>query len=518
MKRMPPSRRPRRLWPVVGLAVGTILSSPAFAESWDLGDGNHLSLNGYARQWLSFNLNDMPETASDDAGRLSMARSQVRLDGSLRGDGYRVFASGRAVRELETGWLRDLERLGANGGNGLMKQYNDLDLREGWVEGTFDRVTLRLGKQQIVWGETDFFVANDMVQGYDYSWRAMLETENEELRKPLIAANAMIQVPEADGSLQAFVRPGLDEKDAIGNTYDTYGGRWSPQPFRGFNRNSVVGYDADHPDGDKDDPTYGLRWRGMAFGDINYSLMYLKTFRPDPIVNPAANPYGGKAPSGLLGDDFHPTIEAWGVTASGYVPSLDAVLSTEVSYIPDMPYNYDDTGGAGLYPAFLVGMGMLPPNAVGVRKTDLVRAMVRSDFNVDTRDLLGTDGASFLSVQLFDSWHPGLKDSDNLLYWPGFQTELEEHALTLTGVFQMSYAHDTIRPGLAVGWDITYGGMFVIPSVEFLIGDNFRLKAEADLFFAEGAQTSAGDTSRDVGFISFFEDNSQFVLRGTYQF
>lgn len=510
----PPRPAPRTLGLclVTGALVAALGGGTAHAESWDLGDGNRLALNGYLRQWMSFNLNEMPDTPHDEQGRASMMRSQARLDGSLTGNGYRLFASGRAVREAETGWLRDLERTGAAGGSDLMDKYNDVDLREAWAEATLDRVTLRLGKQQVAWGESDFFVANDMVHGYDYSWRAMLETENEELRKPLIIGSAMVQVPEADGSLQAFIRPGLDDDRDIGNTYDTWGGRWSPQPYRGFNRDALVSYDGHHPDGDEDDPTFGLRWRGIAFDDVNYSFMALRTFRPDPLVNPAANPYG-KAPTGFLGDDFHPIVNAFGVTASSYVPPMDAVLSAEVAYIPDMPYNYDDLGGAGLYPA-----GLVPSGSVGIRKTDLVRLMVRSDFTVNTRQTLGTDSDSFLSFQLFDSWHPGLKDSDNLLYWPGFQTELEDHALTLTGVFQASYANDTVRPGLAAGYDITYGGMFLIPSVEFLIGDHFRLKAEADLFFADGAQQTVADNSRDVGFISFFDNNSQFVLRGTYQF
>jgi len=506
---------------LAGAAVALALATgagPAGAASWELGGDARLSVNGYVRQWVSFNLNEMPDTLDGDRGRLSMARSQLRLDTTLSTPGLKLFASGRAAGEVETGWMHDLERQGAAGGSDLMKKYNTLDLREVWAETTFDRLTVRLGKQQVVWGETDFFVASDMVHGFDYSWRAMLETENEELRKPLILANAIVQVPELDGSLQAFVRPGLDRGRDVGNTFDTWGGRWSPQPYRGFWRDGFVGRDARHPDGDVRDPTYGGRWRGMIAGDINYSLLYLRTFRPDPIVNPAANPYGGRTPGGFLGDDFHPVVNVFGATASGYVPAIDAVLSTEVAYIPDMPYNYDNLGGTGLYPAFLVSAGAVPRDAVGVRKTDLVRWMLRSDFNVDLRNVLGTDGSSFLSFQLFDSWHPGLKDSDNLLYWPGFQTKLKQHAFTLTGVLQLSYFNDTVKPGLAAGWDISYGGGFVIPSVDFVIGDHLRIRAEADLFFARGAQSSSADRSSDVGFISFFDNNSQFVVRATYQF
>ena len=70
-----------------------------------------------------------------------------------------------------------------------------------------DRVRATLGKQQVVWGETDFFRAMDIIHGYDLRWRSFLETENEELRKPLIMANVEIDVPELNGSLQLFIAP-----------------------------------------------------------------------------------------------------------------------------------------------------------------------------------------------------------------------------------------------------------------------------------------------------------------------
>lgn len=491
-------------------------AAPAGAESVTLDNGLVLDYSGYVRQWLSANLSEMPDTVAKDRGRLSQARSQVRLDGGVTGSNFKLHGSGRAVKEFRTGWQHDLKGQGASAGHDMTDYYDRAEIRELWAETSLDRITLRVGKQQIVWGETDFFTASDMVHGFDYSWRAMLETENEELRKPLWLVSTVVKVPEVKGEVQGFVRPGLDRGRDLGNSYDTWGGRWSPQPYRGYYRDGVVSYDADHPDGDKSDPTYGLRWRGDA-GNVNYSFLYLRTFRPDPIVNVASNPTG-HTPGGQVGADYHPVINAYGVTASGYVAPLDAVLSTEITYIPDMPYNYDNRGGNGLYPLAAVTAGQILRTDAGVKNADLVRAMIRSDFNVDLRRFLFTDKTSFLSFQVFDSWLPGLDKRDNLLYWPGFQTKLKQHGVTATGVLQLNYFHDTVNPSLATGWDVSYGGAFVIPAVDFVLGDRFRLRAEADLFLAKGGQSGTGDSSRDVGFISFFQHNSQFVLRGTYQF
>ena len=41
----------------------------------------------------------------------------------------------------------------------------------------------------------------------------------------------------------------------------------------------------DHESGDWGEMTYGIRWNG-SWGSIGYSLAYLKTFNPSPIVSP----------------------------------------------------------------------------------------------------------------------------------------------------------------------------------------------------------------------------------------
>lgn len=488
---------------LAGMTLGT---GPAMAGEYHLGANADLSVHGYLRQYMSWNLQDQPETATDDSGRLSMVRSQARVDTVLQGSCYKFVVGGRGVREVETDYQNDLEHLGANAKRDLMGRYNRLSLREGYGEFEVgDRTTLRIGRQQIVWGETDFFVASDLVHGFDYSWRMFVEPENEELRKPLNLANAMVQVPELNGSLQAFVRPGLDSERDIGNTYDIWGGRWAFEPYRGFDSFSIMRYDYNHPDGDKKDVTYGARWRGEA-GPANYSLLYLKGFNPDPVLNTAANPWH-KTPGGTVGDLIYPKIETVGGTLSAPADAIDTVFSAELAYTFNKPFNFDDNGSTGMQ-----GSG------VGIRQRDMARWMVRADHNLDLQNILGTDRPSFFSVQLFDSWLPNYKDSDNLLYKVGYQNEQQEHAFTLTSVVNFNYFHETVNPGLAAGWDMTYGGGFVIPSVEFVMGDNFRLRAEADLFFSGAGQSRAANSSTDTTVFSFMDHSSQFLLRGTYQY
>lgn len=511
----------RRLIAAALLAAGW--SAPALAEDFHFG--------GYVRTWASFNLQNPPETAQDDKYNLSMLRATALLDADATLGPVKLKAVGRLDGEYKTDYLKRLDQLPGQSGN-LMSEYNNADLREFYADiPAGDRVSLRLGKQQLVWGETDFFRAMDVVHGFDYSWRSFLEVENEELRKPLILANMRIKVPEANGTLQAFVRPGWDRGKDIGNTYDLFGGRWANQPNKGFNffgPSTVPGvnlttYDYDHPAGNKDDVTGGLRWTG-SLGNVNYSVAYLKTFNNDPVVNPNAGTFdflvcgsttpgcGGstsyqKTPGGALGDFIYPKVDVVGFTANGYSSMLDAVLSTEIALTRDAAFN---TGSNFLF-------GNLPGFAGVIRKNTLL-TMFRADKQINLTGLIGTSRPSFASLQLFNTRVLSYKESDDIVYLAGFGLKRKQDSALLTMILAMNYDNDRVNPTIAAGWDVTYGGGFFIPSVEFVLGDAWRLRTEADLFFNRGKNKQPGQVESSTGLMGYFANNNQLVLRLTRQF
>lgn len=182
--------------------------------------GIQIYVDGFLREYISLNLQDPKETGKYDAWDISMARTSAEMTARTIVSDVRFKAIGRVDAEMETDYLRRLEAAGAASGD-LMGKYNRSELREATAEfDVGDRTTVTLGKQQIVWGETDFFQAMDMVQGFDFTWRSFLEGENEEWRKPLILASVKYMVPEANGSLQVYFRPGFDSDKNIGNTFD----------------------------------------------------------------------------------------------------------------------------------------------------------------------------------------------------------------------------------------------------------------------------------------------------------
>ena len=402
-------------------------------------------------------------------------------------------AIGRFTREQLTDYLRDLQT--STGITGVRadfsSHYDENEIRELYFDVPIgNRIKLRLGKQQVVWGETDVFQAMDVVHGYNHSWRSFLEGETEEWRKPLILGNAQISVPELKGTLQLLVRPGLDRSRDIGNTFDTFGGRWSQNNNRGFNLNGLIPYDYHNAKGDTDEIHYGGRWTGAIGqkGELAYSLNYYHTQAQNPVV------YGTSAPSAPIGLVFvNPTIDIYGGTLSGKIPidALDTVFRTEVAIVPDQPFNN---------------------SSFAVVKKDTIRSMFGLDTNLRLEGILGTSNASMLSLQIFDTFILNHKSGDAITN--AFGTLEKEHTTWLTALFKLPFKSDTITGQLIWGQDISNNGGMIIPSVEFQFGPNWRAKLEGDFFY--GGKNS--DTTPGASLFGSFAHSNQVTTRITYQF
>lgn len=518
-------RSKRRVPPGTGTSATVLLAAMAWMPGAQAVD---FKFYGDISEAVSMNMQDAIETSQDDKHKLSMARTTLRLNVDAKiSDNLTLVGKARGVRESNLGYLKDLNRVGANladGGNNVLDQYSKSSIREAYADIKWDRLQLRLGKQQVAWGETDFFQSMDMVHGYDFTWRSFLEPDNESLRKPLVMANLTVQVPEVDGKVQVLVRPGSwNREDVVGNTFDVFGGRWANQPNKGLDFRTITPYNYRQTDADADDTTWGIRWSGSA-KEINYSLSYLKTYNSNPVISPSATFFGGApqityastpfkntTPIGLAGEIIYPKIELVGLTASGYSAAVDAVFSTEVSYIRDYAYNF----GYGSSYSIVLG-----PGFDGIKQKDVVKSMLRMDKNLSfTQSLLGTEKPAFFSVQLFDTYIRKFDASENLVQLVGFGQASKEHSSLLTMILGLSYANGTVVPELVAGHDISYGGGFVVPSVSFQYGKDWRFKVEYDHFYNRGARTPANAaTERNTALFGYFENNDQLYAKLTYQF
>lgn len=532
-----------------GLAVAAVLAgmgmpvanAAGLEGTWMGRDDFTWALSGYVRAWASMNLEDQPELSrvgKDSFGKLSMLRGSLLLDLDVKTGPVKWKAIGRLDREYKTNYLSDLEELRADGtanafgvnsnrdSRSITENYNNGEIREFWAEVPIgERVTVKFGKQQLVWGESDFFQAMDLVHGYDYSWRLFFEGENEEWRKPLILLSTKIRIPEANGLLAAYIRPGWDRCEDIGNTYDINGGRWFFQPYRGFDLSSGTSKNCEHKDGDQDDVTGGIRWQGEAYG-LNYSIAYLTTFAADPVASAGVVPglFGAVAHQGVTSSEqlfqrIHPKIDVLGVTVSGYSESLDAVLSAEMAFTKDQPFNAGVGGfGEGNYITRGGGVCTAGLGLCEIVKKDTLRVMLRADKDLNFQDLLGTSRPSFSSIQLFNTQILNYDGDEQIVRLFAYGTPANQHNTILTMFTGLNYKNDTINPGLAVGFDLTNGGGFAIPSVSVVFDDKWVAKAEADIFWDGGKSNRQQFSGGESQLFGYFSRASQLVLRVTRQF
>lgn len=495
---------------------------------------------GYVREHISVKLENSPDinlaTGKSFGGRgeLSMARTTGKFEGHADFGWAKFVGIYRIDREARTSYLRDLEDsavassftpfppIPAGLGDEFLDQYDNDELREAYASFDVGRVTARLGKQQIVWGETDVIRVTDVVQGYDTRWRSIFEFENEELRKPLIMANLTIAVPELAGSLQLLYRPGWDSGDrAPVNDVELHGGRWAAQTTKGVDSLFRAPFNTSHSSGDTDDANYGLRWSG-ELGQVGYALMYYRGITLDPVVNSVFNPFGD-APTVPGGAEIiFPMTETYGLTFNAYAGGIDSVIRGEFAYSPNTPYNV-----RGFNTTFPVGPFGPPSIALltgtaglgGVVEKGTIKSMIGIDKNLNLQRFLRTNRPSLWTSQIFDQWIPHWRESDDLVDLFGFGAPKKEHWTVLTSVLALSYRHDTISPSFTLVYDISNKDAIFVPGIDFVLGDHWRLKVDADIMLPHSSR-KPGDSGleTETNLFGTFANNSQLNVRLSYYF
>ncbi len=202
-----------------------------------------------------------------------------------------------------------------------------------------------------------------------------------------------------------------------------------------------------------------------------------------------------------------------GATVSGYSATLDAVLSAEIAYTFDQPFNYG-RGALGVpnNPSLPWGNGLS-----GVTTKDTLTTMLRIDKNLKLEDILHTTRPSFSSIQLFDTMVVDYKGKEDLVRLFAFGTKLQEHSTILTAFTVLNYQNDEINPSFAVGFDLSNGGGFAIPAVSLVLNANWNAKIEADIFWARDSN-KAQFTNGTSQLFGWFDNASQLVMRVTRQF
>lgn len=303
--------------------------------------GQALEVRGYLRSDMGIRLQDgHPDVQPDwEEGDLYLFRNTFQLETNLRlTERLKIHSKYRAFYDAAMDVDSDLkERIREDQRSSFIK---NSDLREVYADIMPDNWLVRVGKQQIVWGESDGFRMADIINPLDFSWQYFFPSW-EDIRIPLWAVRTM----HYSGPLTTefvFVPNVIDEGFRTAK-FAPAGANWA---FAGLDQFLIDAVDASTPDKNLDAAEYGMRLKyvnpltGMDVGVFGYYARHkLPTLREDWL-------------GGYIGGDkdvifAYPYVMSVGGTFNYQmqtkIPGFQApVLRGEAVYNFDEPFNSTD--------------------------------------------------------------------------------------------------------------------------------------------------------------------------------
>ena len=407
------------------------------------------------------------------------------------------------------------------------KQQNDL--WECYVDLVKGPVFLRLGRQNIAWGETDLFRLLDGVNPLDNTFGGPFE-DLDDRRIPLWMLRGTYDLgdlgPLASMVLEGFWVPGTwDARVAPFGPPGTPYAAPLPEVFFPFLR-------IDTPSKGLDNSRWGVRLAGMLGGNLNWSVAHYKSFLDQPILRTVVD----QSKLLTVGDDkimasldpltlegSFPSVQVTGASASFFEAITNIVFRGEVAWFWNEPMFIPEQNVATFYgptvplsPALLdlatiilgidprdLGLDGLPlnPQSGQVPKKNVLRFMIGLDKQLWIRPL-NKNSMFFLSMQYFAQWIPDYDGRiaqqapiyPDLLVFP----KMKEYENSITAILATNYMKGNLVPQLALAYD-PRGAWLVQPQVNYIWGPcRFLLQYSA----IEGNFTNFG-LFRDRDQISF---------------
>jgi hypothetical protein len=402
----------------------------------------------------------MTEHASDLDGRL---RNFDGCPAAFRGDGWRLrVASDHACADA---W----------------ELYTDASLGAAW---------LRIGKQQVVWGETLGRRVLDTVNPLDLGWHLFLEPFVEEfdnIRIPQWMARVGVPLPNPwsdETDLELIANPG----DAISTQVPAIGSPYNLIP-------SFLSVDDDPARGHW---TIGGRLLENVFGaslslvalskPVDEAIPLSRGATVDPALGlPTPVAPGETVPLRFLSVGVHPRIFLVGGSANYFERTLGAVFRVEATFTPDQPYQKAP------------GEDDFAP--VEVER----RATWRYALSLDRPTILfpGGDATTILSLTFFETIVAGAPDGIR----SGGQ-RVDATAEQLTVAVSQPLLRKQVFLDLLGNYDPD-GGYWVQPGARCIVGDHWRVDLFANLI---------GGSEKRPGRLGALGSADEIVLRTTYGF
>ncbi len=481
-------------WWIILVAIGSGTVSAA--------DYPHLDATGFQRLQSAISLdgrNPNNRGVDDTAHTVNLFRSfgQLELIYDLSKE-LRLFGKFRLMTEHASdldGRLRNFDGCpaGFRGDGWSMRVSSDHACAEAWelyTDVSLGAAWVRIGKQQVVWGETLGRRVLDVVNPLDLNWHLFLEPFVEEfdnIRIPQWMLRVTSPLPNpwsAETDLEVIANPG----DSISTQLPALGSPYNVTP-------SFV---AVHDEPARGHWTVGGRITENILG-ASLSLVALSKPVDDAVLLssgavvdpklglPTPVAPGETVPLRFLSDGVHPRVFLAGGSANYFQQQLGAVFRLEATVAPDQPYQKAP------------GSGEPAPTQVERRAT------WRYALSVDRPTVLfpGADATTILSFTFFETIVAGAPQGIR-----SNGARVDATAEQLTFALSQPLLRKLLFLELLANYDPD-GAYWVQPGARAIVGDHWRF----DLF----ANLLGGEENRPgrLGALGFADE---LALRGTYGF
>ena len=395
----------------------------------------------------------------------------------------------------------------------------DYEMREIFVDITPGNWNFRIGKQQIIWGESDGFRMADIINPLDYSWHYFFPSW-EDIRIPLWGVDIMYSLPSMNEYTFEFVwLPGAFNNGFQPNKLAPFGSNWSTGFFNQYFHSSINGafgpslsalgvpgdpaaifpgfvalgtdnstgtiqffnkaVEKSAPDNSIQNSEVGMRINAM-FGAFDVCVFDFYSRSDNPVFE---KDWYAKFLSGIAGGNLYdyqdeifqyPWVNKTGVTFNVYEEVTETVFRGECVYSMDEPFlpkNAFPENGAASF------MGLAPIEDVETYYKDTFAYMLGFD-RPTMITWLNPTKSFFISGQVFQKYILNFDDN---------QTTMEQSHDDVQTLFTLlvntGYFHNKIRPQVFMMYDCSGEG-WVQPQVEFVYGNYWRFGIGANLIYS----------------------------------
>ena len=341
-------------------------------------------------------------------------------------------------------------------------------LREAYVDLNLGRLFIRIGKQQVVWGESDGLRLADIINPLDLSSHYIFETW-EDIRIPNWMGRIIYSIPSAHQyNVELIVIPGHFDPTRMAP-------EGAPWAFPGYAQFIIDAMYDSVPHTSLENVQAGIRLGGN-FGGADIRLFNFYTRSQLPIFEPDWLARFGEGRTDLFSFKQEDVI---GGSFNYFENYTKAVYRGEITFTIDHAFNRTDF-------------------------TQVDKNVINYMLGIDrpTYFKFLNENSFFLSAQLFQMLI--LDHEDDLI---SAYTGGHEDLTILTFLANTSYWHDRIVPQVFIAHEVNGSG-WIQPQISYNPGDHWRFTLGGNYLYGHDP----------FGYFGLFGDSSEIFFRLRYYF